>query len=90
MNTLWYALPVTVIGYVLILMVVGFRYLQHRQNPPLWLQFACIIPFMIFSFRYWYLPIDVAACMFSGIYDACAQYVSRQGGERPWPQGCTD
>jgi hypothetical protein len=70
MSTLWYALPVTVIGYVLILMVVGLRYLYQRQNPPLWVQFACIIPFMLFSFRYWYLPIDIAAGMFSGIYDA--------------------
>jgi hypothetical protein len=24
---------------------------------------------MLFSFRYWYLPIDIAAGMFSGIYD---------------------
>ena len=69
MHVLWYALPVTVVGLVVIFMVVGLRYLYKEKNPPLWLQFACIVPFMIFSLRYWYLPIEIAAGMFSGIYD---------------------
>ena len=69
MHVLWYALPVTVVGVVVLFIMVGLRYLYKGQNPPLWLQFACIVPFMVFSFRYWYLPIDLAAGMFAGIYD---------------------
>jgi len=69
MNTLWYMLPATVVGLVTIFLVVGLRYLYQGKSPPLWLQLACIVPFMIFSLRYWYLPIDMAAGMFSGIYD---------------------
>jgi hypothetical protein len=68
-HALWYALPVTVVGLVVLFMVVGLRYLYKEKNPPLWLQFACIVPLMIFSLRYWYLPIEIAAGMFSGIYD---------------------
>jgi hypothetical protein len=69
MHALWYALPITVVGLVVIFMVVDLRYLYKGKNPPLWLQFSCIVPFMIFSLRYWYLPIETAAGMFSGIYD---------------------
>ena len=69
MHALWYMLPVLVVGFVVIGILVGLRYLYKGQNPPLWLQCACIVPFMIFSFRYWYLPIDIAAGMFAGIYD---------------------
>jgi hypothetical protein len=69
MHALWYALPVTVVGLVVTFIVVGLRYLYKGATPPLWLQFACIVPFMLFSLRYWYLPIELAAGMFSGIYD---------------------
>ena len=69
MHALWYMLPVIVVGFVVIGILVGLRYLYKGQNPPLWVQCACIVPFMIFSFRYWYLPIDIAAGMFAGIYD---------------------
>ena len=69
MHALWYMLPVLVVGFVVIGILVGLRYLYKGQNPPLWLQCACIVPFMVFSFRYWYLPIDIAAGMFAGIYD---------------------
>jgi hypothetical protein len=69
MHALWYLLPVMVVGFVVTFILVGLRYLYKGQPPPLWLQFACIVPFMVFSFRYWYLPIDLAAGMFSGIYD---------------------
>jgi hypothetical protein len=69
MNAMWYALPITVVGFVITFIIVGLKYLYKGHNPSLWLQFACIVPFMIFSFRYWYLPIDIAAGMFSGIYD---------------------
>ena len=69
MHALWYMLPVIVVGFVVIGILMGLRYLYKGQNPPLWVQCACIVPFMIFSFRYWYLPIDIAAGMFAGIYD---------------------
>ena len=69
MHALWYALPVTIIGVVVLFIVVGLRYLYKGTNPPLWLQCTCIVPFMLFSLRYWYLPIEIAAGMFSGIYD---------------------
>jgi hypothetical protein len=69
MNALWYALPITVVGLVVIFVIIGLRYLYKGKNPPIWIQLAFIVPFMIFSFRYWYLPIDIAAGMFSGIYD---------------------
>src|SRR5262245_53591776 len=69
MHALWYVLPVTVVSVVVLFIIVGLRYLYKGQTPPLWLQFACIVPFMLFSFRYWYLPINLAAGMFSGIYD---------------------
>ena len=69
MHALWYVLPVTVVSVVVLFIVVGLRYLYKGNTPPLWLQFACIVPFMLFSLRYWYLPIDLAAGMFSGIYD---------------------
>jgi uncharacterized membrane protein YozB (DUF420 family) len=69
MHVLWYVLPVTVVSLVVIFIVLGLRYLYKGKSPPLWLQFACIVPFMLFSFRYWYLPIDIAAGMFSGIFD---------------------
>jgi hypothetical protein len=68
MHALWYVLPVTVVSVVVLFIVVGLRYLYKGKTPPLWLQFACIVPFMLFSLRYWYLPIEMAAGMFSGIY----------------------
>jgi hypothetical protein len=69
MHALWYMLPVIVVSVVVLFIVVGLRYLYKGTPPPLWVQFACIIPFMLFSLRYWYLPIEIAAGMFSGIYD---------------------
>jgi hypothetical protein len=69
MHALWYALPIAVVGFVTLFLIVGLRYLYKGKNPPLWLQCACIVPFMLFSLRYWYLPIELAAGMFLGIYD---------------------
>ena len=69
MHALWYVLPVAVVSVVVLFIVVGLRYLYKGTTPPLWLQCACIVPFMLFSLRYWYLPIELAAGMFSGIYD---------------------
>jgi hypothetical protein len=43
MHALWYVLPVTVVGVVVLFIIVGLRYLYQGKTPPLWVQFACIV-----------------------------------------------